>query len=118
MSPDPDEAVQEPTLHEFLASSKRNAYVRHPGFSRLYVRSTRRFGAEVIDLANLEAEIPGNGAFTALVAHIRTTYPDLGIYVECVLTERFGEGLLALGFSPCHVGLSFCYYLAPEGPLR
>lgn len=118
MSPDPDDYVLEPTLREFLDGPRPNAYIQHPGFSRLYVRQTRRFGADVIDLANLEADAPGNGAFTQLVEHLRTAYPHLGIYVECVLTERFGEKLLALGFSPCHVGLSFCYYLAPAGPLR
>lgn len=120
MSPDPDDSdtIQNPTLREFLDGSKPNAYVQHPGFSYLYVRSTQRFGVETIDLANLEADVPGNGAFTQLVKHLRSSYPDLGIYVESVLNTRFIRKLTALGFARCDVGRSICFFLAPSMELK
>lgn len=106
------------TLKSFLAGPRRNAYIKYPGFNFMYVRHTKRFGIEVIDLANLEAKEPGRGAFARLVKHIRKTYPQLGIYVECVLNERFEGKLLAMGFTRCDVGLSFCFYLSPEMELN
>ncbi len=118
MSPDSDDEIQNPTLREFLDGSKPNAYVQHPGFSYLYVRSTQRFGVETIDLANLEAEVPGSGAFTQLVNHLRSAYPDLGIYVESVLNTRFIRKLTAMGFARCDVGRSICFFLAPSMELK
>lgn len=106
------------TLKSFLAGPKRNAYIKYPGFNFLYVRHTKRFGCEVIDLANLEAKEPGRGAFARLVKHIRKTYPHLGIYVECVLNERFEGRLLAMGFARRDEGLSACFYLAQEMELN
>jgi hypothetical protein len=96
-----------PTLDEFLSKAgkswPRNSYVREPGFSELYVRVSRRYfeGScyDVIDLAKIEAEEPGSGAFTRLVARLREQYPTKGIYVECVLNPRFSVMLVGrLGF--------------------
>jgi hypothetical protein len=106
------------TLKSFLNGARRNAYIKYPGFNFMYVRHTKRFGIEVIDLANLEAKEPGRGSFARLVKHIRKTYPHLGIYVECVLNERFEGKLLAMGFTRCDVGMSACFYLSPEMELN
>lgn len=107
-----------PTLKAFLEGPQRNAYVRFPGFASLYVRHTVRFGIETIDLANLEASEPGKGAFTALLGHLRQTYPAMGIWVECVLNERFKGKLDAMGFSRHDEGLSPSFFLSPEMELK
>jgi hypothetical protein len=80
----------------------KNAYVDFPGFDALYVRVTSRYirgeWYDAVDLANLNATKPGNGAFTALFEHLKQHYPNLGIYVENVQIKRFAQGLLRLGF--------------------
>ncbi len=102
-----------PTLKEFLEGVQRNAYITYPGFASLYVRHTQRFGFETLDVANLTAKQPGRGSFTRLIKHVRKTYPRMGIYVECVLNDRFEVKLLAMGFARCDVGMSACFFLSP-----
>jgi len=96
-----------PTLDEFVARRgawPNNSYVREPGFESLYVRYTSRSLGnagmkEVLDVANVTAKKPGGGAFTRLIGRLRTQYPTLGLYVECVHNERFAATLTAkLGF--------------------
>jgi hypothetical protein len=95
--------MKEPTLDEFLlevVGGRGNAYVRFPGFATLYVRFTKRYllgkmQSPVLDLANMVAKKPGKGAFTALFEHIRTAYPEVWIYVECVQTRRVTTAVLA-----------------------
>jgi len=106
------------TLRTFLNGARRNAYVTYPGFASLYVRHTQRFGFETLDVANLEAKQPGRGAFTRLVKHVRKTYPRMGIYVECVMNERFEVKLAAMGFARCDAGMSVCFYLSPLMELK
>jgi hypothetical protein len=113
-----EEILPERTLEQFLQGSLRNAYIDYPGFNFLYVRHTQRFGYETLDLANIEAEYPGNGAFTKLVAHIRSTYPQLGIYVERILNDRLVGKLATMGFARCDNGLSICFYLSPQMELK
>lgn len=108
----------EPTLEQFISGARRNAYIRYPGFASLYVRHTKRFGFDTLDVANLEAMHPGRGAFTHLVNHVRKTYPSMGIYVECVLNERFEVKLLAMGFARRDSGLSACFFLSPLMELK
>lgn len=111
-----------PTLDDFLrtstADSRAHAYVRYPGFRSLYVRHTSRYfqGAlitPVIDLASLEATRPGKGAFTALLQHLRETFPHCWIHIECVLNPRFAEKLPSLGFVYEPAGASACFFLPP-----
>ena len=95
----------------------RNMYVAHPGWKSLYVRVSQRYIdcqliRTVIDLANLEAATPGRGTFKKLVAHIRVNYPETTIFVESVLEERFGHGLMRMGFAKVD-GLNN-FYLIPE----
>ena len=109
------------TLDAFIQSRldgklfPRNAYVTEPGFSSLYVRLSERYidgrvQHPVLDLANLSAKKPGNGSFKKLIARLRTDRPELGLFVECVQTERFAQGLLKMGFRD--VGLQ-CYWMPP-----
>lgn len=119
-------ATDEPTLDEFIAPRlkelrmfPRNAYVKHPGWKSLYVRVSQRYIdgrvlRMVIDLANIEAFKPGTGAFRNLVTHLRKTYPQATIYVEQVLSQRFQEGLLRLGFTR-RGDFEPSYYLLPAG---
>lgn len=112
------------TLDEFIRSRidgktwPRNACVSEAGFSSLYVRVTQRYvegqlRKPVLDLASAEAELPGQGAFTALVARLRKDWPALGLFAECVLNERFREKLTAMGFR-C-IGPGPCYWMPPVG---
>jgi hypothetical protein len=104
-----------PTFDEFMCSGARNAYVNAPGFAELYVRHARRVLAQnwrqTIDLARMEAVSPGNGAFTALLDHVRTLYPDYWIFVECVQNRRFEAKLLSLGFTQHDDTISPSFYL-------
>lgn len=96
-----------PTLDEFLARGPekfpRNAYVTEDGFESLYVR----WGFHMVDgkmlscldLANMTATRPGHGAFKALLKKLRSEQPDLPIYVESVLNEKFMAGLPKHGFT-------------------
>lgn len=109
------------TLDRFIMKRERkNAYVSFPGFSHLYVRFTKRYiigvnrvVSPVLDLANIEARKPGQGAFTLLFNHVRTTYPSMWIYVECVLNQRFEEKLLKMGFKLEQPNLTPSYYMPP-----
>lgn len=111
-----------PTLKSFLKSGARNAWVVHSGFDSLYVRRTERFGFPTLDVANVEAVEPGKGAFTRLVQQARNKY-RLGVYVESVLNNRFGEKLLRMGFECTQEGLppgglGACYFLSPLKELK
>ena len=107
-----------PTLDAFIthALTKRptNSYVKEPGFSSLYVRVAKRYiegkMQTTIDLANMTASRPGNGAFTRLVERLRIQY-DLIIYVECVLNPRLPAKLERMGFVQHNDSDS--YYLLP-----
>jgi len=109
------------TLDEFLMQRKRrNANVTFPGFNHLYVRHNKRFiiavdrlVSPVLDLANIEATRPGNGAFTLLFNHVRTTYPLMWIYVECVLNRRFEEKLHKMGFTLEKQTITPSFYMPP-----
>ena len=112
------DVVTNPTLDKFIReSTARSAYVEEPGFTELYVRRTRRyingeFYQNVLDIGRIEAAVQGQGAFKALIARLQRDYPTLSIYVESVLTERFREGLVRLGFQD--VGphpLTPCFFL-------
>ena|ERR1700686_2425216 len=117
--------MKPPTLDEFIADHEKkqwpnNAWVREPGFKELYVRMTKRFidmewREPVLDIASIEAKHPGRGAFTALIVRLRKEHPDLTIYVESVMNERFGFKLEDMGFKPV---LHDCYVLWPETAIK
>ena len=90
-----------------------NLYVRERGFTSLYVRMTSRWIDQkwhnpTLDLANITASRPGNGAFTALIARLRREYPGMTLYVESASAEQFQKKLVRLGFRP--IGLD-CFAL-------
>lgn len=96
------------------APSFRNAWVYHPDFSQLYIRVCFRLLEDeyrkCIDVANIEAKNPGNGAFRNFLQYTAEKYPEYSIYVENVMSKRFAQGLLKLGFKrKKHV--SDCFYL-------
>jgi hypothetical protein len=95
------------TLDDFIERNKtnpylRNQWVREKGFAELYVRIAMRCiedrWVRCIDISNVRAQYPGKGAFTALVKKLQGKYPELWIYVECVLDDRFRGKLLRDGF--------------------
>jgi hypothetical protein len=110
-----------PTLDEFIARTwPRNAYVDYPEFVSLYIRSGDiivSMGLEgylwrcskVIQIANIEAEHPGNGAFGRLVDDL--VLRGLAVFVENVHNPRFGPKLLRMGFVPVNTasGPNFLY---------
>jgi len=109
-----------PTLDKFLQTSEHrvsaNAYVREPGFKTLYVRRTYHYigiglrQTRTIDIASVTAKRTGKSTFKKLIARLRRDYPNDTIYVESVLSERFAEGLLRMGFKSVE-GQVNCYYL-------
>jgi hypothetical protein len=115
------------TLDEFIRARlakevwPTNAYVKEKGFRSLYVRLNRRhiqgeMWNPVLDIANGEAKKPGSGAFTSLVQRLQEQHPEMGLFVECVLNERFRQKLLTLGFQSTArpEDLSPSYWLPPK----
>lgn len=95
-----------------------NAYVTEPGFESLYVRmSVRMIDGEVrnpvLDLASMTANHPGNGAFTALVKRLRKDWPELGLFVENSLQERFQKKLETMGFRSVGPDELPCFWMTP-----
>lgn len=93
-----------------------NEYVKEPGFKALYVRYGRRLAhgevhAPVLDIANVEVLKEGRGTFTSLVHRLRRDYPELGLFVENVLSPRFAAGLEHMGFKKVMVGESMCFFM-------
>jgi hypothetical protein len=79
------------------------AYIEEPGFNSLYVRLSARFIDDalffpVFDVASLEVRNKGQGVFTRRIQQVRAKYPNLPIYVESVVNERFARYLLKQGF--------------------
>lgn len=83
------------TLEKFLSPEHvrpRNLYVKFPGFKDLYVRKgpylirteTFKDYCESIQIANVTASRPGNGAFRELIDFLEQNYPQYVILVECV----------------------------------
>jgi|SRR5690606_20568539 len=106
------------TLDELIEASQssgrwKSAWVNCDGFKGMYVRVSKRYinkeYFDVIDLANIEAEHPGNGAFRSLISHLTKTWPQYTIHVENALTEKFQVGLLRMGFK--ETGIPMCFYL-------
>lgn len=101
-----DEGLK-PTVHWRY----RRAHIKEPGFSTLYVRISQRYIFDVhyrpvLDIASVEATVKGKGKFTALLRRIREKHPDLPIYVESVIMDRFQNKLKRLGF--LDVGPELC----------
>ncbi len=111
------------TLDEFIAESTErsdvrlstNGWVSEHGFKSLYVRRTGRWledrWVDCLDLANITASKPGNGAFKALVARLRLAHPELTLFVEAIGTKRFMDGLLRMGFVRTHESRGVNAYL-------
>ena len=111
-----------PKLDDFIAQAltkfwPANSYVKESGFASLYVRVAKRHIngklQTTIDLANMTASKPGNGAFTKLVERLRAQY-GLIIYVECVLNPRLAAKLVRMGFVQHTQHDPSSYYLLPE----
>lgn len=109
------------TLDKFMAQhqlkqdgANSNAYVRAQGFASLYVRMGRRHldrvtYSNVLDIANVTASNPGNGAFTRLAEELHGR--GITLYVESVLNERFCAKLLRMGFTQREGCLPPSFYL-------
>lgn len=102
------------TLDEFLRQEHHpllhsRAQLKEPGFSYLYVRYGCRYVKnelfkDVLEIATVEAAMPGRGAFKKLLAHVRTQYHHVHVFVENVSSPRFRGYLMQVGFM----------YLGPE----
>jgi hypothetical protein len=108
-----EETIKLPTIDEFLQRKRYpfNSFVDEPEFRELYVRRALRFLGgkvyEVLDIARIEAKVPGSGSFARLAD--RLLGQGLNLYVESVLNPRFERKLLELGFTPSETAPQ-CYY--------
>ncbi len=115
-----------PTLDEFLAQKwPLAAYIDFPGFKSLYVRKSDLYVnlgggfwrcTDVVQIANVEATNPGQGAFGKLIAEIKER--GRAVYVELVHNVRFRQHLLKLGFRSVNEGTGFHYLWNFEGHLH
>jgi hypothetical protein len=97
-----DEFVTEQCALLARGRGGRGRHVEEPGFSELYIRVGAAevngvFWNPILQLANLEAEQPGQGAFRRLLERLRENYSQLPILVEGA-DARFGRHLLSVGF--------------------
>jgi len=111
-----------PTIFEFVEKQKRdkyrinaNGYVKADGFKSLYVRFGPKYIGynyfeDVLDLANIVADKPKNGAFNKLIEAIGQRYPTVSIYVENVMDPKFGIALKRKGFNEIRTGPGFSSY--------
>lgn len=118
-----------PTLEEFVRGDRvfpRNLYVRHDEFVDLYVRrnsilvrmSDGNWMCEpVVQIVNIVAMEPGNGAFTRLVDHIVNDL-NRAVYVENAHNPRFRDKLERLGFVFVNKDHGPNYLFNFEGRLR
>jgi hypothetical protein len=114
-----------PTLDEFLTWTwPRNSYVDYPEFSSLYLRSTDFMVligdqawrcSHAIQIGNIEAENPGQGAFGRLVADLVSR--GLAIFVENVHNPRFSKKLIRMGFVPVNITSGNHFLINHEGHL-
>jgi hypothetical protein len=108
------------TLDEFIDAARdltypkrwnSNAWVSQRKFEGLYVRYSDRYVCldqesrppkyiGVLDIANVTVyeEYRGQGVFTNLVTRLRKKYPDLHLFVENAIEDRFQKHLLKIGF--------------------
>ena len=98
------------TLDIFLSSTSYpwNAYVSFPGIERLYVRRGRylindKIVQSTIQIASVESNEPGNGAFRKLIDHLESQYSDMTIVVERVNSDLLAEILIHLGFERINI---------------
>lgn len=96
-----DEFIRRARKKEFFPA---NAWVREPGFESLYVRFGQRYIGNVkldavLDIANATTIKKGKGTFTNLIHRLRKEYPDVTLYVECVINQFLQDKLLRLGFT-------------------
>lgn len=61
----------------------------------------------------MTANRPGKGNFRTLVRHLKERWPEMPIYVENVLTDKFCEGLRRMGFTETGSPSLPCFYLMP-----
>lgn len=92
-------------LDHFLANYQQNRlWLCQPGFAKFYVRKSlwqptpALESRQCIELANIQAYKPGEGAFKALISEVRRRYRCQYVLAECVLTDLFIGGLKRMGF--------------------
>ncbi len=104
-------------LFTFIRSGAKNEWVQEFGFDALYVRHSFRLIEDelkpTLELANMKASAPGEGAFTTLIDQVQIHFPNLWIYVENVQHPRFMRKLEQLGFTRDLLYREPCYYLEP-----
>lgn len=95
-------------LGRFLAAAPRHGIfaIEHPEFAVLEMEAGSEYldprapRVPVITISDIFAHQCGRGAFSRLLAAIRTARPDAAIRVVDVGPERFLAGLLRRGFRP------------------
>lgn len=104
-----------PKVQQFLEAlvdgKARNGWVSGGGL-KLYARAGYHMIegkiTKCLDLASVEAEHPGNGAFTLLIEWVeQTLLPAHGgvVFVESIINPRFAEWLQRRGYFPQNQGL-------------
>lgn len=106
-------------VRKFLAAihrgDARNGWV-HGGGIRLYVRrGFHLIGDKItccVDLANLQADNPGNGAFTAVLDWLEehlSTHGGGVVFVESILESRLHPFLESRGYLPHSPAMSITW---------
>lgn len=89
---DVDEILNQ--ISDFLKSNMKNTWIGNESIS-IYIRKSKRpYKNEMLDFfdfATIDVVETGNGLFTQIVKRFEELYPNMNIFIESVLTDRFAS---------------------------
>lgn len=81
-------------ISDFLKSNMKNTWIGNESIS-IYIRKSKRpYKNEMLDFfdfATIDVVETGNGLFTQIVKRFEELYPNMNIFIESVLTDRFAS---------------------------
>lgn len=92
------------TFEQFINSKIRNAWIEESGELALYVRKSILPHRGDIEIANMSAATPGNGALTTFLDKYENEY---SFFIENVLNPRLSQYLERRGYKQIQNNSSF-----------
>ena len=81
-------------ISDFLNSNLRNTWIGNDSI-RIYIRKSKRgYNKEMLDFfdfASIDVAETSNGLFTQILKRFEEIYPNMNIFIESVLTDRFAS---------------------------
>jgi hypothetical protein len=81
-------------ISDFLKSNMKNTWIGNDSIS-IYIRKSKRLYnnnmLDFFDFATIDVVETGNGLFTQIIKQFEELYPNMNIFIESVLTDRFAS---------------------------